>query len=75
MEALSTRRMSVCAICGKPFERGPITALINVQSPSGEGAALAAHRECILSVLHPDSRSTLDTASGDPAPPSARPPI
>jgi hypothetical protein len=60
VEELITRRMSVCAICGKVFEREPITALINVQSASGVGAALAAHRDCVLSVLHPDSRSSLD---------------
>jgi len=27
--------MSVCAICGQPFGREPVTALINIQSPSG----------------------------------------
>lgn len=55
--------MSVCAICGKPFGREPVTALINIQSPDGMGAALAAHQECVLGILHPDARATLDTGS------------
>lgn len=63
MEASATRRMSVCAICGKPFGREPVTALINIQSPDGMGAALAAHQECVLGILHPDARATLDTGS------------
>ena len=59
MDELSTQRMSVCAICRMSFERGPITALISIQSASGVGFPLAAHRECVLNVLHPDSRATL----------------
>jgi hypothetical protein len=67
--------MTVCAICNKPFERSAIMALINVQSASGVGAALAAHRECVLGVLHPDARANLDAGPSDPTSPSAAPPI
>ena len=55
--------MSACAICRKPFEREPITALINVQLPSGVGSALAAHRECVLKILHPESRAALEATT------------
>jgi hypothetical protein len=68
MEDLITRRMSVCAICGKVFEGEPIMALISVQSASGDGAALAAHRDCVLSVLHPDIRASLDERPDGPTP-------
>jgi hypothetical protein len=47
----------------RPFERELITALINVQSASGVGSALAAHRECVLEILHPDSRANLDATT------------
>ena len=58
MDEFSPRQMSVCAICGKSVEREPI-ALISIQSASGVGSPLAAHRECVLNILHPDSRATL----------------
>ena len=75
MEEIITRRMSRCAICGESFAREPITALINLQSPSGLGAALAAHRACVLGVLHPTARVTLAEGAIGGAQSSSAPPV
>src|SRR4051812_34301633 len=69
MEEMVTRRMNACAVCGKLFDQEPILALISVQSTSGVGVALAAHRECVLNVLNPDARATLDDGPSPADPP------
>lgn len=75
MEEIITQRMSRCAICGEPFIDGAVTALVSLKASSGGGAALAAHRGCVLGVLHPTARATLAEGSSDDAQSSPPSPI
>lgn len=75
MEEIITQRMRRCAICGESFAREAIAALINLQSSSGVGAALAAHRACVLGILHPTARATLTEQSIGGVQSSSAPPI
>lgn len=75
MEEIISQRMNRCAICGERFAGEAITALINLQSSSGVGATLAAHRVCVLGILHPTARATLAEESIGGAQSSSAPPI
>jgi hypothetical protein len=57
---LSAQLLMICAICGEP-SAGGLSPFV-VRAYEGRAGFVAAHNDCLLSLMHPSVRALLDAA-------------